>query len=90
MNKLALVSLHEVKALQPAAMYEADAAKYLGISRPTFRDLLFSGAISYVEHAHGKTRVFLRSDLDEYLSSLPKRKMAGRKPVEVLHGGASE
>jgi excisionase family DNA binding protein len=74
---LALVPIHDTKSSPPAALHELAAARYLGMSRPTFRSLLFSGAIPYTGHVGGRQRIFLRSDLDAYLSSLPRRRMDG-------------
>lgn len=60
--------------LQPAAMHELAAAKYLGMSRTAFRELVFGGLIPFAEHVNGKARIYLRAHLDYYLRSLNWRK----------------
>jgi hypothetical protein len=79
MTNLALVPIKETGALQPAAMHELAAAKYIGMNRTYFRELVFAGAIPFTEHMNGKTRIYLRSDLDAYLDGLPRRTMCPRE-----------
>jgi excisionase family DNA binding protein len=81
---LALVELNKINDLKPAAMHELDAARYLGLSRPTFRGLLMAGIIPFVIHANGKQRIFLREDLDAYLHGLTKRTMAPRENSSLV------
>lgn len=68
------------KSTTPAAFHEAAAARYVGMNRFYFRrDLVDSGLVPYTFHVNGKTRIYLRSDLDAYLSSLHRRTMVGRE-----------
>jgi hypothetical protein len=57
---------HEV---QPAAFYEREAAFYIRISIRGLRDLVAQGIIQPVTHHGGVRRIYLRSDLDQYLLS---------------------
>lgn len=88
MSKLALIEISDDSA--PRAYSEIGAARYLGISRPIFRErLLMAGIIPWVCHAGGRKRMFLKSDLDAYLNSLEKRTMASREnPLYALKGGS--
>ena len=89
MSRLALIPLHDrVVDPQPAAFHELAAAKYAGLCRTAFRELVQAGLIPYAEHVNGKTRIYLRSDIDSYLLSLKWRKMAPRKvsPVAPIIG----
>ncbi|MDR0843036.1 MAG: helix-turn-helix domain-containing protein, partial [Acidobacteriota bacterium] len=66
MTRLTLVPVHDVTSSQPAAFHELAAAKYLGMSRTTFRSVVRAGLIPYAEHVGGKARIYLRSGLDAY------------------------
>ena len=91
MSRLALVPIHDrVADPQPAAFYELAAAKYAGLSRPAFRELVQAGLIPYAEHANGKKRIYLRSDIDAYLGSLKWRKMVPREVSPVALKGVTE
>jgi len=80
MTKLALVPVHDrIPDPQPAAFKELAAAKYVGLSRAYFRKLVFSGLIPFAKHVDGKTRIFLRADLDSYLDGLQWSKMDTRE-----------
>ena len=85
MANLALIPVHsKISAPQPAAFHELAAARYIGTNRTHFRELVVRGDISFVVHRYGKTRLYLKSDLDGYLLSRPKHKMAaGRKPADA-------
>jgi hypothetical protein len=76
-TQLALVSVRDSAA--PAAFHELAAAKYLGMNRTSFRELVFAGLIPFSEHVNGKRRIYLRADLDAYLASLNWRKMTARE-----------
>ena len=80
-GKLKLVPAYDsIPAPQPAAFFEAAAAKYVRMSREAFRkELLFTGIIPFIEHVGGKTRIYLRADLDAYLDSRPRYKMNPRE-----------
>jgi excisionase family DNA binding protein len=84
MTKLALVPVHgKISEALPAAFHENAAAKYIGTNRTHFRDLVVRGNIPFVVHQYGKTRLYLKSDLDDYLLSRPKHKIVdGRKPAD--------
>jgi hypothetical protein len=92
MSRLELVPLHDrVVDPPPAVFYEAAAAKYVRMSRTKFRkDVVFAGLISYAEHVNGKARIYLRSDLDNYLKSLNWRKMVPREVSPVAPKGVAE
>lgn len=76
MTRLAVVPIHDVTSVQPAAMLERAAIRYIGTNRTYFRRLVDLGAIPFVTHLVGKARLYLRSDLDAYLAGLKKRSMA--------------
>jgi hypothetical protein len=81
-TRLALIPVHGSEAM-PAAFHELAAAKYIGTNRTHFRDLVLRGDIPYIVHQYGKTRLYLKSDLDDYLLSRPKHKITGgRKPAD--------
>jgi len=84
MTTLTLVRIHgRVSDPQPAAFHELNAAKYIGTNRTHFRVLVLRGDIPYIVHQHGKTRLYLKSDLDDYLLSRPKLRITdGRKPAD--------
>ena len=87
--RLALLPVVDnIKTLVPAAMHENAAAKYLGMNRTSFRQLVFAGIIPYTKHINGKRRIYLRSDLDCYLESLQRSTMVGREnsPIAALKG----
>ncbi len=77
-TRLALVPVSEEQDAAPAAMHELAAARYIGMNRTAFRDLVFSGIIPYSMHLNGVRRIYLKSDLDCYLKSLPRRRMTPR------------
>ena len=85
MTRLELVPVHDkVPDPQPAAFHEGAAAKYVGMCRTMFRDIVRDGLIPYAYHANGQTRIYLRSDLDAYLESLNWRKMVPREVSPVV------
>jgi len=91
MAELALVPIHKrIPDPQPAAFHELAAAKYIGMNRTRFRELVFAGIVSYAEHINGKTRIYLREDLDDYLKSLKWRKMVPREVSPVGLKGVTE
>lgn len=87
---LTLVDVKQVKDEQPAAFHELAAAKYLGMRRSSFRELVMSGIIPYTYHLNGKTRIYLRSDLDAYLDSLEKCRMVPRENSRVALKGVAK
>jgi hypothetical protein len=91
-TRLALVPICDEHQAPPAAMHEGAAARYVGMNRTAFRELLLRGIISYTVHLNGKTRIYLRSDLDAYLESLPRRRMAPREnsPKPALAKGVGK
>ena len=71
MSELLLVSMvEEVGRIQPAAMYERDAAKYLKLSVNDLRHFVSDGTIKARRHPGRSRRIYLRSDLDCYLQTL--------------------
>ena len=69
-GKWAIVPQQRVeKVVQPAALYEREAALYIHISIRGLRDLVAQGIIQPVTHHGGVRRIYLRSDLDQYLLS---------------------
>jgi len=88
-KKLMLVPVtDQIKPLSPAAMHENAAAKYIGMNRTSFRELIFAGIIPFTKHLNGKTRIYLKIDLDGYLESLTRSTMGAREnsPVAALKG----
>ena len=88
MTNFALVPVHgKISEALPAAFRENAAAKYIGTNRTHFKDLVIHGDIPFIVHQYGKTRLYLKSDLDDYLLSRPKHKMiGGRKPADDSNG----
>ena len=81
---LKLCEVHDrIADPQPAAFYEAAAAEYVRMCRTKFRELVKDGLIPFAYHVHGKTRIYLRADLDAYLESLNWRKMVPREVSPV-------
>ena len=69
MQKLTLMPVTEDLApLRPAVMYEAAAAKYVMLGIHEFRKLVGQGIIPFRRHPGRTRRIYLRSDLDAYLS----------------------
>jgi hypothetical protein len=87
---LKLVDVKEIKESQPAAFHETGARRYLGMNKTAFIDLVYSGVIPYTTHSNGSQRIYLRCDLDAYLESRPRIRMAkrGRSPQPALKGAA--
>ena len=87
---LALIEVGEKIDKTPAAFHELAAAKYIGMNRSYFRELVFAGVIPYTTHTNKPSRVYLRKHLDAYLDSLPQSRMAQREssPLEALKGAA--
>jgi excisionase family DNA binding protein len=82
---LALIQIHNNAF--PAAFHELAAAKYLGMCRSYFRELVKAGLIPFTSHAGRSTRIYLRTDLDAYLLNLEKHTMGGREnPLMALKG----
>ena len=91
MPRLALVSVHDrVPDLQPAVMHELAAAKYAGMNRTAFRKVVRAGLVPFAEHTYGKTRIYLRADLDDYIHGLNWRKMNEREVSPVALKGVTE
>ena len=89
---LMLVPYVEKLDIQPAIFHELAAAKYVGMCRTKFRELVKAGLIPYAEHANGVIRIYRRSDLDAYKDSLNWRKMEPRKvsPLALVPKGVDE
>lgn len=62
----------KVKELHPAVLNLGDAARYLGMARVRFSKLLEDKIIPWTTHIDGVQRIFIKSDLDEYLDSRPR------------------
>jgi len=85
MSTLQLIPVHDrVCDPQPAAFHEAAAAKYIGMCRTKFREIVKEGLIPFAEHMNGQTRIYLRYDLDTYLKSLKWRTMVEREVSPVV------
>jgi hypothetical protein len=65
----------EIGDVQPAAMYEHDAARYLKLSVNDVRAFVRTGAIVARRHPNRSRRIYLRSDLDRYLESLKREEV---------------
>jgi hypothetical protein len=69
-GRLRLVNVPErIKEAVPVGYRESRAAQYLGVGIHLFRQLVKSGRI--VPRLLGKTRIYLREDLDGFLRGLP-------------------
>jgi hypothetical protein len=86
--KLALVPIRDDAA--PAVFHELAAAKYLGMNRTAFRELIFAGLIPFSEHVNGKRRIYLRADLDSYLAGLNWRRMSVREDSRAALKGVAK
>ena len=77
--KLIKVERDDLKGI-PAAMPECAAARYLGIGRLSFRAL----NLPYVVYDGMQRRLWLRSDLDDYVRTRPRYKMnaSGVSPTQ--------
>jgi hypothetical protein len=58
--------------LTPAVMYEVMAAKYVMLGIRDFRKLVDEGVIPCRTHPGRTRRIYLKSDLDDYLRNLPR------------------
>ena len=92
MSRLELTPVHDrITDPQPEIFYEGEAAKYIGMSRPTFRKkLLEPGLIPYSYHIDGQIRIFFRSDLDEYRNNRPRYRRIGKMTMREVSPVASE
>lgn len=73
MSNLLLVSVvEEISKLEPAAMYEREAARYLKLSVNDLRKFANEGRIVARFHPGRTRRIYLKLDLDQYLQSLKK------------------
>jgi excisionase family DNA binding protein len=68
--------MDKVSPLAPAVVYEAAAARYVMLGIHEFRRLVAKGAIPFRQRPGRTRRIYLRADLDEYLSGLPKGTMS--------------
>lgn len=76
MNKLTLMPLVDrLTVLTPAVMYESAAAKYIMLGIHEFRVLVDQGVIPFRRHPGRTRRIYLKADLDSYLSELPRGRM---------------
>lgn len=73
-GKMALVLMEtdEVGKIQPGAMQEKNAARYLKLSVNDLRDFVRRGIIAARRHPGRVRRIYLRADLDRYLESLDR------------------
>jgi len=90
MGKLVLMPMIEhLASITPAVMYEATATKYVMLAIQDFRKLVNNGSIPYRTHPGRSRRIYLKSDLDDYLCSLPCGKMnASEDPPSPADKGA--
>jgi hypothetical protein len=82
--------IDEIQESAPAAFHELAAAKYLGMNRTAFRELVFAGLIPFSEHVNGKRRIYLRADLDRYLARLNWRRMPVREDSRAALKGVAK
>jgi excisionase family DNA binding protein len=66
--------IKEIGSIQPAAMYERDAAKYLKLSVNDLRKFVDDGRIVARRHPGRSRRLYLKMDLDDYLQSLEQER----------------
>ena len=69
---LTLVSIPRLAELEPAALYEKEAARYCKLSLQSLRELASVGRIPARRHAGRTRRIYLKVDLDHYLESLER------------------
>jgi hypothetical protein len=58
--------------LTQAVMYEVTAAKYIMLGIHDFRRLVEDGVILCRTHPGRSRKIYLKTDLDDYLKSLPR------------------
>ena len=58
--------------ITPAVMYEVMAAKYVMLGIHDFRKLVDEGVIIYRNRPGRTRRIYLKTDLDDYLKNLPQ------------------
>ncbi len=76
MSKLVLMPLADrPERITQAVMYETAAAKYVMLGIHDFRKLVEEGVIPFRRHLGRTRRIYLKSDLDSYLSRLPRGKI---------------
>ncbi len=77
MSNLMLVSMvNEIGEVQPAAMYEREAARYLKPSVNDLRIFAKTGLIVVRRHPNRSRRIYIKADLDRYLQSLKQEVVA--------------
>ena len=75
-EKFALMPVVDKLApITPAVMYETMAAKYVMLGIHDFRKLVDEGIIIYRTHPGRSRRIYLKTDLDDYLNNLPQGNM---------------
>jgi hypothetical protein len=81
-EKMALMPVVDSFApITQAVMYEKTAAKYIMLGIHDFRKMVDGGMIPFRTHPGRNRRIYLKSDLDEYLRSLPRGNIdTGRVP----------
>jgi hypothetical protein len=77
MSNLMLVSMvDKIEEVQPAAMYEREAAHYLKLSVNDLRAFAKSGLVVARRHPNRSRCIYLKADLDRYLESLKQEVVA--------------
>ncbi len=69
--------IDELAPITPADMYEAMAAKYVMLGIHDFRKLVDEGKIICRNHPGRTRRIYLKTDLDDYLRNLPRGNIVG-------------
>lgn len=87
-NYQLVATFEDVEKPVQAAFGEGASAKYLNMSRTRFLGLVTIGIIPWTTHHGGSRRLYLKTDLDIYLASLPKHRMLSREgsPRPALKG----
>lgn len=69
--KRAIPAVTKTKELRPAALGYADAARYCGLAEKTLRNRVCNRSFPVRPRKFGSKPLFLVSELDEFLKSLP-------------------
>jgi hypothetical protein len=85
-SNLALVEIKDHST--PRLLRKKAAAQYIGINTLYFDEMVKSGIIPYVTHQGRIEKLYLRDDLDAYISSLVRNRMGASDNQLVALKGA--
>jgi hypothetical protein len=92
MSQSELILVPVIKSLAPitvAVLYARQARAYLKISSAGFNELVKNGTLVQHTHVGGKRPFYLKEDLDSYLRSTPRYRIASRESAEPAKGSSA-